>query len=121
MAIIYSYPDKSSPSLSDKIIITDVESTPANQTKRCTIQGLADAISGQFTLQEVLQAHIGRFPTNGQLGKPQQLLIAIQEELQTEDFGIIFQEFNKKAGVYGFGDLQVKQMWEELNSPILNT
>lgn len=56
MAIIYSYPDKSSPSLSDKIIITDVESTPANQTKRCTIQGLADAISGQFTLQEVLQA-----------------------------------------------------------------
>jgi len=56
MAIIYSYPDKSSPSLSDKIIITDVESTPANQTKRCTIQSLADAISGQFTLQEVLQA-----------------------------------------------------------------
>jgi len=56
MAIIYSYPDKSSPSLSDKIIITDVESTPANQTKRCTIQGLADAMSGQFTLQEVLQA-----------------------------------------------------------------
>lgn len=57
MAIIYSYPDKANPSLLDKLIINDVESSPiANETKRITIQALADSISGQFTLQEVLQA-----------------------------------------------------------------
>ncbi len=55
MAIIYTYPDKTAPSLLDKVTITDVSSTPvANQTKSTTIQAIADAMSGQFTLQEVL-------------------------------------------------------------------
>jgi hypothetical protein len=32
------------------------------------------------------------------------------------DFGIIFREFTKRAGIYGFGDLQVKRLLKELDS-----
>lgn len=66
--------------------------------------------------QEVIQAHIDRFPSNGLLGRPQQQLVAIQKALQTDDFGVIFPQFTKEAGIYGFGHLQVKAMWETLNS-----
>jgi len=86
------------------------------QNDLAQLQTLATTKTTNFPLlQEVLQAHIDRFPTDGQLGKPQQQLIAIQEQLQTDDFEAIFQQFTKVAGVYGFGDLQVKQMWERLN------
>ena len=72
-------------------------------------------------LPEVIQAHIDRFPTDEKLGRPQRQLIAIQAQLQTDDFGLIFQQFSKEAGIYGFGDAQVKVMWEELgNSVVLN-
>ena len=86
------------------------------------LQTLAATKTTNFPLlQEVLQAHIDRFPTDGTLGEPQQQLIAIQEKLGTDDFGAIFQQFVQEAGVYGFGDLQVKAMWEELGNPVLNT
>jgi len=86
------------------------------------LQTLAATKTTNFPLlKEVLQAHIDRFPTDGQLGKPQQQLIAIQEQLQTDDFGAIFKQFTQDAGIYGFGDTQVKTMWEELNSSVLNT
>ncbi len=80
------------------------------------LQTLATTQTTNFPLlQKVLQAHIDRFPIDGQLGKPQQQLIAIQQQLQTDDFGAIFQQFTQEAGIYGFGDSQVKAMWEGLN------
>lgn len=63
--------------------------------------------------EEVIQAHIDRFPATG-LGRPQRQLLAIQERLQTDNYGVIFREFNKLEGIYGFGDLQVKRMLDEL-------
>lgn len=81
------------------------------------LQTLATTKTTNFPLlEEVLQAHIDRFPANGQLGKPEQHLIAIQEQLQTDDFETIFQQFVEEAGIYGFGDLQVRKMWEELGN-----
>jgi len=57
MAIIYSYPTKPTPALTDLVLITDSESTnPNNQTKNATLQSIADLIDGQVTLQEVLDA-----------------------------------------------------------------
>lgn len=66
--------------------------------------------------QEVIQAHIDRFPTNGELGRPQQRLLAIKAQLQTTNFKPIFQQFSKEEGIYGFGDSQVKAMFDELNN-----
>ncbi len=36
------------------------------------------------------------------------------EGLQTQNFGLIFREFCKREGIYGFGDLQVKRLLEEI-------
>ncbi|MCS5488854.1 DUF1835 domain-containing protein [Algoriphagus limi] len=53
---------------------------------------------------------LGDFP-----GKPVQTLKDIQKEFQTDDFGVIFREFQKRLPIYGMGDLQVKRLWDEIN------
>lgn len=66
--------------------------------------------------QEVIQAYIDRFPEGGKLGRPQQRLLAIKAQLQTDNFGSVFQQFSKEEGIYGFGDSQVKAMLDELET-----
>ncbi len=57
MAIIYSYPSKANPKLTDLLLITDKEAqNPINQTKTITIQQIADLVDDEVTLQEVLNA-----------------------------------------------------------------
>jgi len=60
------------------------------------------------------QAHVERKPTNENAGRPIQSLITIMEELKTEEFGLVFREFNKRESIYGFGDLQVKRLFDEI-------
>lgn len=60
------------------------------------------------------QAHIERKQTNDNAGRPIQSLITIMEELKTEEFGPVFREFNKRESIYGFGDLQVKRLFDEI-------
>ncbi len=85
------------------------------QNNFAQLQTLANTKTTNFPLlQEVIQAHIDRFPVDGALGRPQRQLMAIQAQLQTDDFGLIFQQFTKDAGIYGFGDSQVKAMFDEL-------
>jgi hypothetical protein len=62
-------------------------------------------------LEEVCQAHIDRFPTNNSLGRPEQLIKDILESKSME-FYEVFQVFSEKEGIYGFGDLQVKSIFE---------
>ncbi len=65
-----------------------------------------------------VNAHIARIPTENDIGRPAQALLDIMEELATEDFGPVFREFNKRESVYGFGDLQVKRLLDEIkNNP----
>lgn len=55
----------------------------------------------------------------GELNQPtkaQQRLKEISERLDTQKFGPIFQEFYSTEGVYGYGDLQVHRLWQELNT-----
>ncbi len=56
MAIIYTYPRKSTPVLADTILLNDSED--ANKTKTATLQSLANVIDDTVTLQEVL--NVGR-------------------------------------------------------------
>lgn len=37
----------------------------------------------------------------------------IVEELNTKEFGSIYREFNRREAIYGFGDLQVKNMMDK--------
>ncbi|WP_247235464.1 DUF1835 domain-containing protein [Telluribacter sp. SYSU D00476] len=65
-------------------------------------------------LQTVCEAHLDRFATGGADGRPQQVLRDIISEKQTDDFSTIYAEFFRRAGVYGFGDTQVKQLLDTL-------
>ena len=70
--------------------------------------------SSRFSnLEQVCQAQLDRFPTHQLLGKPEQL---IQEFLAGGiiDFPSLFTEFSKRAGIYGFGDLQVRELLDSI-------
>lgn len=64
-------------------------------------------------LEEVCQAHIDRFPQDNSLGRPERVIKAIIET-QSKDFQEVFSEFSAREGIYGFGDLQVKEIFERL-------
>ena len=74
---------------------------------------IAEKYKVQFPfLRPAVQAHIERFPEDGSLGRPEQSLLSIMRELQTDQFAPVFREFCKRENIYGFGDLQVKRMWD---------
>jgi hypothetical protein len=66
------------------------------------------------SLLPAIRAHTDRIPKNGQPGKPVQTLIQIIDELKTTDFMQVFRAFCKRDAIYGFGDVQVKRMLNEL-------
>ncbi len=61
------------------------------------------------SLEEVCQAQLDRLPGSDGLGKPEQILKGILAGGIT-DFPLVFKEFTRQAGIYGFGDLQVKAL-----------
>ena len=63
-----------------------------------------------------VRAHIDRKPSNEQAGRPTESLKAIMRQLGTEDFEPVFREFCKKESIYGFGDLHVKRLLEEIKT-----
>ena len=65
-------------------------------------------------LPEVALAHADRFAEKGKLGRPERVLLKIIKEYKTRKFGEVFRLFSKKAGIYGFGDLQVKTIYENV-------
>jgi hypothetical protein len=55
-------------------------------------------------------------PTNGRLSKPVQTVSQLITEIKTFEFDPIFKEFCKREAIYGFGDLQVQRILNELTS-----
>jgi hypothetical protein len=86
------------------------------QQENCTeMFEVAKKIEAKFPfLIPAIQAHKDRIPVNENLGRPKQSLIKIMDDLKTENFGKVFGEFCKREGIYGFGDLQVKRMYDEI-------
>lgn len=62
------------------------------------------------------EAQVDRIPGDGEPGRPERILRSIIDELDTTEFGPVFQEFHKRAAIYGFGDLQVKRLFDELQT-----
>jgi hypothetical protein len=64
-------------------------------------------------LEEVCKAHIERFPKDGISGRPERVLQDIIA-YKTTDFNAVFSEFFHREGIYGFGDSQVKQLYDKV-------
>lgn len=64
-------------------------------------------------LKEVCQAHIDRFPVDKTLGRPDKVVKEIIDTNSTE-FEVVFSEFSDREGIYGFGDLQIKNIYDRL-------
>ena len=62
-------------------------------------------------LEGVCQAHIDRFPSDKTLGRPDKVVKEIIDTNSTE-FQVVFSEFSDREGIYGFGDLQVKNIYD---------
>lgn len=62
-------------------------------------------------LEEVCQAHIDRFPTDNTLGRPDKTVKEIIET-KSKNFQDVFLEFSNREGIYGFGDLQIKNIYD---------
>lgn len=65
-------------------------------------------------LKEAVKAQIERGIQN-EIGRPEKALLRIMEELG-HDFKLVFSEFCKREPIYGFGDLQVKRLFDKLTS-----
>lgn len=78
---------------------------------------IAEKLKHRFPfLIHAIQAHIDRLPQFGNLGRPTQSLIQIMDELNTVEFAPIFKAFSRREGIYGFGDLQVKRILDEIKN-----
>ncbi|OIQ38758.1 MAG: hypothetical protein BM563_05560 [Bacteroidetes bacterium MedPE-SWsnd-G1] len=66
-----------------------------------------------FILNAVM-AHVERLPTISSKGRPAESLINIMNDLNSTEFSIVFKEFCKREPIYGFGDLQVKRIYNEI-------
>jgi len=64
-------------------------------------------------LQEVVKAHIDRFPTDGAKGRPEKVVEEITKNVST-DFSTVFKEFWNRESIYGFGDTQLKHLYDKV-------
>jgi len=112
--LIQAFIDKIS--LSDSML-TDLSNLWKNYQSTNTEEMHSIAQSSELSfLNEAVKAYIDSIPSNGNPGRPKRTLKAIMDKVGSEKFGPVFQEFNKSEGIYGFGDLQVKRMFDELKS-----
>lgn len=64
-------------------------------------------------LPDVIQAHIERYPKQGELSRPERAIQKIIREIKSNDFASAFKIFTQREGIYGYGDLQFKQLYEK--------
>lgn len=64
-------------------------------------------------LQEVVKAHVDRFPKDGTKGRPEKVIEDITQTIST-DFNKVFKEFWSRESIYGFGDTQLKSLYDKV-------
>lgn len=62
-------------------------------------------------LTQVCQAQVDRFPTGEILGRPDAVVREIISYGST-DFQTVLSQFTEREGIYGFGDTQIKQIYD---------
>jgi hypothetical protein len=61
-----------------------------------------------------VNAQLGRMHYSNGMNEVEAIISKLIDELSTEEFVPIFKAFNKQAGIYGFGDLQVERLLSEV-------
>ena len=61
-----------------------------------------------------IEAHLERLPSKDSPGRPVTSLKAIINDLNTTEFGPVFRAFNERESIYGYGDLQVKHLFDKI-------
>jgi hypothetical protein len=75
---------------------------------------LAKSPSSVFPyLQEVIKAHVDRFPKDGTKGRPEKVIEDIIKNV-SNDFHKVFREFWNRESIYGFGDIQLKHLYDKV-------
>ena len=64
-------------------------------------------------LEEVVKAHVDRFPKDGTKGRPEKVIEDITKNIST-DFHKVFEEFWNRESIYGFGDIQLKSLYDKV-------
>lgn len=64
-------------------------------------------------LREAVRAHIDRFPTADAKGRPERVIEDIIRE-GTSGFYPVFTAFFEREGVYGFGDVQFRRIYDKV-------
>lgn len=116
------HPDELIASYNSRFSITDIE---LKELSRLWVLYQHDNIEKMLQIAEklkvkysflipVIKAHKERLPKNGKLGRPTNIIKQIIKDLNTTKFGPVFQEFCKKEAIYGFGDLQVKRIFDRV-------
>lgn len=73
---------------------------------------LAQEVKEKFPfLIPAIYAHLDRLSNPS---RPKSALLKIMEELNTDKFSLVFREFCQREHIYGFGDLQVKRLYDEV-------
>jgi hypothetical protein len=110
-------------SFNDRILLTEIDIQLGQQLwkayKNANLTELKSLSNNQPPafpwLMEVIQAHIDRFPKGGEKGRPEKVL---EDIINTHpaDLQTVFQEFWKKESIYGFGDIQLKHLYDKIQA-----
>lgn len=65
-------------------------------------------------LEEVCQAQLDRFSADPSQRRPEKLILELLAKGIT-DFDTLFSQFSEREGIYGFGDLQVRELMDSVH------
>jgi hypothetical protein len=105
----------------DRISLNDVDLQLGQDLwtayKSDNLEGLIRLAKNQTSafhyLQEVIKAHVERVPKDGTKGRPEKVLEDITKNVST-DFHKVFEEFWNRESIYGFGDIQLKHLYDKV-------
>jgi len=81
-----------------------------------TMQQIAKELAIEFPfVAPAVQAHLDRKMNTSEEGRPSKTLRTLISELGVDNFSEIFREFSKRESIYGYGDLQVKNLMSNLS------
>lgn len=80
-----------------------------------SLNRLGEQLSGAFPfVLPAIQAHIDRLPRGDYPGKPLAVMQDIVAQYGVDDFDAIFTAFSAKASIYGYGDIQVRALLDQI-------
>ena len=103
-----------------KIMLTDLPLwnqlwTHFQKQDLSNLMQVAQKLSSSYPfILPAVRAYIESIPQKENRGRPKERLEEIMRELETTAFGPVFQAFCAREPIYGYGDLMVKRLFDEL-------